>query len=379
MFVFTPRFVYWRALDIAELERPSAEVHRAFDSVRQLDDPWAPVEHPTNKVIAWRLLFPLIWHYLHLPRWAFLAMPQVGCVLVLWLVAWISHREFRNWPQTWMTTTLFATLLWFFVSTGWLTYFDSWLVLGLLVVAFVESRLALALTCLATPWVDERFVMALPVLLSVRAVALGRIEDKRWRFILVDVAIVFAASIPYPAIRAAVWLHGDPESTAYVQTHWDEAQAVSWMRYVDGLWSGFRAAWIAVGAAIWLVWRRVGWVWGLPFGMVVVASSIGGLFVAADMSRTLMAESPVVLLGILLWRRSNLSTFRYALPAILAANLLLPASHVVWTFTSPIRYLYAEIDEYRHPPRIVDPAEYTQHGDVFTQRGNLPFAVGAMR
>ena len=50
--------------------------------------------------------------------------------------------------------------------------------LGLLLVAFVPSRVALALTCVLTPWIDERFVFALPVAVPVRLIALGRIENR---------------------------------------------------------------------------------------------------------------------------------------------------------------------------------------------------------
>jgi len=146
------------------------------------------------------------------------------------------------------------------------------------------------------------------------------------------------------------------------------------MRYIEGLWSGFRAAWVMVGAAVWLAWRRAGWKWGLPFGLLVAVTALAGLFVAADMSRTLMVAAPVALLGILLWHRSSVSTFRYALPAILVANLLLPASHVVWTFKRPLRYLYVEIDEYLHPPQIVDPVAYVQRGDAIMRSGNLALA-----
>jgi hypothetical protein len=374
--VFTPRFVNWRALDIPELERTCAEVHRAADSLRQLDDPWAPIGHPSNNVIAWRLLFPVVWHYLKLPHWTYLALPWVGCVLVLWFVAGIADRELRSWWQTWMVTTLFAALPWFFVSTGWLAYFDSWLVLGILIAAFVRSRWAVGLACLLTPWVDERFVMALPLVVAVRAMALNWFEEQDWRSILGDLGVIVAATIPCPAVRVVSWLQGDPESTAYVRSHWEQAPSIPVARYAQGLWSGFRAAWIMIAAAIWFVCRRAGLFRGAVFGFLVAASAIGGLFIAADMSRTLMIETPVALLGMLLWHHGHIRSFRCALPAILAANLLLPASHVVWTFTNPIRSLYAGIDAYRHPPRVVDPAQHTRLGDKLVQEGNPQSARG---
>ena len=377
--IFAPRFVYWHGVS----ERPgspgaglviSTETYRAFDSLRQLRDPWALVVDPVtqvddlvNRVIVWRLLFPLAWHYLNLPAWLYLAMPHMGCVLALWIVAWLTYQRLRDWPQTWMTTALFATLPWFFVSTGWLTYFDSWIVLASVVVAFVPSRWALGSACLLTPWIDERFVVALPVAVAVRAIGCRRIDDRR--AMLLDVAVVLAASLPYPMVRAVVWLHGDPDATAYVQGHWDGFRRVPVLRYLEGLWSGFRAAWVMIGAAIWFGSRRVGWKRGALLGLLVLGSAVAALFIAADMSHTLMIVSPVVLLGIWSWREASTVSFRYVLPAVLAANLLLPAEHVLWALKIPIRTLYAEIDDYRHPSGSLRPGTLAPMSNMIPSRG----------
>ena len=48
-------------------------------------------------------------------------------------------------------TTLLATCSWFFVSTGWLGYFDSWLILSLLVVTFTRPWLWTVITVLIAP------------------------------------------------------------------------------------------------------------------------------------------------------------------------------------------------------------------------------------
>ncbi len=40
--------------------------------------------------------------------------------------------------------------------------------------AFHPSRWALVLTCILTPWVDERFVLALPVALVTRTIFFER-------------------------------------------------------------------------------------------------------------------------------------------------------------------------------------------------------------
>ncbi len=214
---FCPRFNYWPGLYIGAA-MPDPEFDRAISSLAQLEHPWAPVDAPFHKVIRWRLLLPLLWHYARLPTWLYLLVPQIGCVLTLWLVATLAFERSANWPWTGITTILFAALPWFFVSSGWLTYFDSWCVLGLLTASFVPSRILLALACLLTPWIDERFVLALPVIALTRFAVFDRTAD---------LAILFAASVPYPMIRAVAYLAGERVAHEYFVDHWRVARVVS--------------------------------------------------------------------------------------------------------------------------------------------------------
>jgi tetratricopeptide (TPR) repeat protein len=375
-FIFAPRFVTWRGVLVSQ-QLPYPEIHRAHDSLRQLQDPWAVPDAASNNVISWRLFFPLLWYWLSLPVWLFLAMPAVGCLLALWLAAWLTYQRLRDWWQTGMSVTLFAALPWFFVSSGWLTYFDSWLILGLLIVGFLRSRSALALTCLITPWIDERFLLALPLTLAARMIDLRTVERRAWREFALDVAVIVAASLPYPAIRAIVWLRGDPDSTAYVQTHWTEILYVPFSRFLEGLWSGYRVAWLMVFAAVWFWAGRVGRVWGLLLTMLVATTSVGALCIAADMSRTFAIEATIMLVGIWLWQASNPRSFAYALPLVLAANLLLPAAHVVWPFHISIRYLYAQFDACDSPPSELQPQKYVEMGKARLRRGNRKTALEA--
>ena len=375
LFFFAPRFVYWRSLEAGQW-LGGAETHRAFSTLEQLRDPWAPVTSRPNVVIAWRLLFPVTWHALGLPSWPYLALPHVGCLLTLWLMAWLNHQRFGEWSQTLAATALSATLPWFFVSTGWLAYFDSWLVLGLLVVSFVPSRLALGAACLLTPWVDERLVVALPVAFLVRVVALsaGQTRDlARWK----DAAVVAAASLPYPILRAVAWWGGESLSPTYVLYHWEHIRAVPWARLLEGLWSGFRAGWLVIGAALWLAPRRLGRAWGALFALVVVASSLAGLAIAGDMSRTMAIEVPVLVLGAWLWHEAQPARFRRVLLLVLGANLLLPAEHVLWVAKVPIRYIYAQLDEWEHPPAPFQPAYHLGAGNAARQRNDRAGAQAA--
>ena len=169
-------------------------------------------------------------------------------------------------------------------------------------------------------------------------------------------------------------MRGDPGSTAYVQAHWEELKGVSNWRLFEGLWSGARAGWLMIGAAICFAAQRIGWKWGGLFAAIVIFTAIGALFIAADMSRTLVIETPVLLLGAWLWSEAKTPSTRYLLPAVLAANLILPAQHVLWPFAIPIRYLYSSIDGYRDPPAALLPETYFELGKQLREQGNRPGA-----
>ncbi|MBI2827626.1 MAG: hypothetical protein HYX69_23365 [Planctomycetia bacterium] len=387
-FFFAPRFVLFPALE-TEDARYIPEVGRATDVLRLVADPWTPLPADSiHKVTEWRLFFPVIWHYLGLPRWLLFAVPYVGCALALWLATWLTYARLGNWWQTWMAATLFAALPWFFVSTGWLLFFDSFVTLSQLVVAFVPARWALALACLLTPWIDERFVIALPVCLAVRAVALGYIQGREWRKLAIDVAVVAVASFPYPAIRAAVWLQGDPNSTAYVSVHREGVRKVPLLprlfgkrpepfvtSFTEGLWSGYRAAWVFVAAGVWFTARRLGWAWGAVLGGIAATTVVVGLVIAADMSRMMMMVCPTLLLGVWMWRQMRPAGFERALTVVLVANFLLPAAIVVWDLRVPVVYLHAQIAQLNSPPFFLTAEGLTERANQRAAKGEIERAT----
>jgi hypothetical protein len=367
-FFFCPRYQYWKGIVLTD--GPIAtDYGRAVATFRQVDNPWAPIAYPMHKVIAWRLLFPLVWHYLSLPSWLLLIMPHIGCVLTLWLAAWLTQNRLDDWGYTWMSVALSAMLPWFFVSTGWLGYFDSWLALGMLTVSFVPSPWALACACLLTPWIDERFVLALPLCLIVRVIILHGIDRIPLRQLFRDSILVAVASLVYPAIRLAALVRGDLITSNYVSSHWDEIQRVPWTDFLEGLWSGYRAAWVVILGGIYFWWRRAGWLWGAAFLAAIAISAIGSLFIAADMSRSTMIVLPALLLGIWMCHTLQPKTFKWALPAALAANLLLPAAHVMWNMRIPIYYFHA-VRAFK-TPSFLDPQVYLQQGQASLEQGKL--------
>ncbi len=123
-YFFCPRFALWKGLDLP-LAWSNPEVNRAVDSLRQIQHPFAPINNPTNEVIQWRLLFPLLAHFLKLPDVLYLALSHVGGLLsLLWIARLTLHRTSERWAA-FAAAALFGTTSWYFVSMGWLAYFDS--------------------------------------------------------------------------------------------------------------------------------------------------------------------------------------------------------------------------------------------------------------
>jgi hypothetical protein len=103
-------------------------------------DPGAPLADPLHAAIQWRLLFPLVGRILHLSPAMLFSLADVGCLLVLGFIVGLLRRIGLAWAECAFATLLLGAASWFFTSTGWLGYYDSWLALALLAVAFAERR-----------------------------------------------------------------------------------------------------------------------------------------------------------------------------------------------------------------------------------------------
>jgi tetratricopeptide (TPR) repeat protein len=88
-----------------------------------------------------------------------------------------------------------------------------------------------------------------------------------------------------------------------------------------------------------------------------------------------MIVLPALLLGIWLCHWLQPRTFKWALPAVLAANLLLPAAHVMWNLRIPIYYLHAV--RALKTPSFLDPQVYLQKGQASLEQGKLAEATTA--
>jgi hypothetical protein len=373
---FAPRFMFWPWLDLDPATTLPPELNRAVDTLRQLDNPFVRITSPINRVIAWRLLFPVLGHYLHLPPWAFLSLPALGCLLVLGYVAYLVRRESVPWWTALAACVLSATTSWFFVSTGWLAYFDSWCLLGMLVAAFARSKIATAMACLLTPWVDERFVLALPLVVFVRCIVLGGIEGPYSARLLSEGFRYFCLIAPYCVIRlVALAATHDEGSAAHLRSHLVTGRKLQ--EIADGMWFGLRGLWLFVAVVPGLLLKKGRAAPAVVFLVAVAATLAANVAIARDVSRAAWTVVPAAVLGILLLVRARPALAAWLLAAALAFNLLSPARHVIeeWDDPIPICSLRVEYRRLMHPPRDVA-FLHMGRAQQNAARQNWPTAIG---
>ncbi len=349
---FSPRFFLWSFYDLESSEHHPAEFNRAIDTLRQLKNPFVRITNPTNRIINWRLLFPILGHYLHLPDWAFLSVPFLGCLLVLGYVAHLVRRESHSAWAGLAASGLAGTASWFFVSSGWLAYFDSWYILGLLVAAFARSSVATALACLLTPWVDERFLLTLPLVVVVRGIFFSGIEGASRARNRSGTLRYLALVAPYCILRVlALATTQDEGSAIHLRSHL--ATAHDPREIADALWSGLRALWGFVALGPILLFGK-----GRPTSALILIVTAAAVLVlnvplAHDLSRSVSILFPAAVLGMLLLARARPSLAVWPLAAALAINLLLPARHVTegWGEVTPLYSLRTELARLKRPPR----------------------------
>jgi len=155
---------------------------RGWHVLNQSRDLRAVVVDPNHKIVRWRLLMPWLGHVLHLPGWATLGLAHFGCLLWLAYMAAILRVRGISSMETLPLVLVLGASAPFFASMGWLGYYDSWLVLGLLAVAHCPRRWLVALACVLAPWVDERFVLGLPLALLVRWILAERPTVAVWQW-----------------------------------------------------------------------------------------------------------------------------------------------------------------------------------------------------
>lgn len=350
---FTPRFVVWRGLGIPDaLIFP--EVNRAADALRQLQEPLAAITNPSNRVLEWRLLFPLLGHALRLPDRVYLALPALGIILALAYQARLLLARGWRFDEALAALLVAGACPWLFVSSGWLAYFDAWVVLALLLCSFSPSLPVVAAAVVLAPWIDERFLFVLPLCLLIREWRLRADGVRRpWSEQRRDFLVVVAALLPFAAIRSGAILFTPSRATSVVLDVAGTNRARSeWRDYAAGAWEGLRFGWLAVAGLI-LRARAISarLILGIAFS---AAAALAAMFaLAADYSRSAATLAPLLIAALAWGGPASGRSRRLWVWGIATFSLLAPAAHVVNNTRVEIRAWPHELSAWRSPPEVL--------------------------
>ncbi len=309
----TPRVTPWAP----NLASGSIEEIRAPELARQLAHPLTSVE----PALRWRLLMPVVGHGLGLSLPVYFCLPYIGILALLYVVCGYARQISGEWLSASVATLMVATSAAFYVATGWVGQMDPFYILALVVFTFTTSPFAAGFACAVGPWIDERFLIVLPVFVLVR-----RARGGSWR----SLAMETAPALAYILIRLATMVFAHGGGPIADQVHSQLAQLAHYAFNIPaGWWHGFRAGWLVIGAGVLVTARSLRGLEraALFFGLITSVALI--TFLAWDVSRSIVMLIPFLVLGVLPWPGITLLVRRWALLSLALLNLLCPAANVV--------------------------------------------------
>lgn len=345
------------------------EVVRADDALRQLAHPFVAIGNPTNRVLEWRLLFPLVGHVLQVGETTYLALPAVGAFAVLCIAIRVARRHGMSWRRAMVCASFLATSDWYFVATGWLGYFDSWYVAALLVVVFARRKWVAVVAILLGSWIDERVILTLPLCIVLRGLYLADMENGETVRIRESVGL-FAAVLPWVLIRFFFGITGhDAVTRSYLEEQVSAHRAIAPSLYIVGAWEGVRLGWLPVVALLVLTSRKSHWL-GVILFAILAATITANLAIAEDLSRSASVIAPAALLGMMLFPAEKRYWGADPLLIVAAFNILLPAEHIVGEHRIPILCLQTELKRINDPLEAFNPHVFEDQGIALAMSGH---------
>lgn len=374
LFASSPRFVWWTYVGSETVTWPP-ELNRSRDVLRQLDNPLAKAISPSNRVIQYRLLVPSLAYLLGLPFKLFLALPHLGAVLVFLLSFRQSLREKLSLLEASLIVGLSGTASWFFVTTGWLAYLDSYYILGFIIVAFQRPRWAFVLCCLLLPHINERFILGLPLAMTIHAYREGQLTKENSVSFFKEIALGILIVLPFVLMRLLLKAGDDTVSSEILGRFFSFASLREYpLQCLKGFWHGFRFAWVPVFACCFFMLKNLGLFWKVFVAVVFALTLSFALFLTGDISLTMGLFFPAFVQGCFmivehLKSRKNLAVV--LLMAMLVGNYLAPAKHVILSFDLPIRCFLYERQQYLDPPLKANPKKQMVESLRLTELGKL--------
>ncbi len=346
--------VFFHAPKLWILRQPmpgSFEWDRGFTLQAQARAPWEPAAEPAMR---WRLLPAWVAHLAGMRGMGVFLLPWLG--LAAWLGAtakWLCDRNLSR-LATASLLILLSTSGSALCVTNWWGFNDGWYLLGLSAVVLAQSRWALAGAGALCPWVDERFLMALPLAVLCRWWAMPLGTSPAWVG-RAELWILGGGSAAYLVARlgASAWLQTDGTGLDFISNvvrYLTPALATAPL----GWFFGWRSAWLLIIAAPFLAWRTGSGRIALLLAVVGLVTLLSQLFVAYDHSRTSAVLLPLVLAASLRasseWSKNQASLCLFLLAV---AALITPFAHVSHNKLMPVNFFPIELFRLWKAPAVV--------------------------
>ncbi len=279
-----------------------------------------PLGADVEPALKWRLLPAWTAHFLGVEKQSIFIFPILGTLLLLlYIVARLEELRFDR-RSCFGILLVISTSPAVLVPLHWWGMNDAWAWLALSAVVLSPSRTALAIACMLGPWIDERFLIALPLAWGCRWITRDAPTLKEWFLML-------AGPTLYLAIRLAVMASGAVHDTSGEFVAQCLAMMKIWIPFTPlGWWMAWRASWILPLAALWLIRRRPIYLYvGILLFMATVAVMVP---LAADLSRSAAVALPAVLAGAILFQRHYPERAPVCFMGLGTLALLIPTAHV---------------------------------------------------
>lgn len=305
----------------------------------------APWEAAAEPAMRWRLLPAWTAYLIGLRSHRAFAFPWLGLIAWLGLTALLLDRHGVGRTVTLGGTVVLATTGSALAATNWFGINDGWYLAGLTAVVLARSAPSLAAAVLLCPWVDERFLMALPLAAGCRFV----LESGRLKR---DAFILGLGAAFYVAVRLTVGLIFPTTSSAdqgfLTEVFRHLSVSLTWAPF--GWLLGWRFAWLLLLAAPLLVWSSGQTRPAVALFLLGAGTLASQALVASDHSRTAIVLLPLALVALAHpGSRRCAGLQSRAVLALALLSLAAPFAHVVFNKVVPVNSIPWELARLRHP------------------------------
>ncbi|NJK92739.1 MAG: hypothetical protein HC904_13495 [Blastochloris sp.] len=293
---------------------------RGLAFLHQIKDPWGADIEPA---LRWRILPALVARLLSLEETALIVLPWLGVCAFLFHIQHALLRSGFDRLPTAFCVSIFASSSSVLVPLHWWGMNDAWAWLGLSLVSLGRSPITLIFAGLLTPWVDERFIIALPLALAARHFIQGKLTKTEFISCL-------SGPLIYLGLRLWSITLGGPQDASTTFVTGALGMAKIWIPFAPlGWWMAWRMAWFFPILALYACWQEKPGKFFQGLGLLLTTAIIM-IPLAADLSRSAALILPTILAGMITlhryWPHKSMAVFG----TVALLNLFLPVAHVVY-------------------------------------------------